>query len=105
MSMSTTEDLLSVPEVIELEPTIAVGVAEPVAAIASAPSDSGPAVALVEGGPASLGGETHTLRRRRLTAAALFLTMVAGAVFLWSFVGQGLGGSQWIGRTTIALRC
>jgi serine/threonine-protein kinase len=94
MSMSTTDDLPPIPELIELEPTMNVALAEP-----------GPAVALVEGGLASLGGETHALRRRRLAAAALFLAVTFGVVLLWSVFGPDLGGSAWVGWTTMALRC
>jgi hypothetical protein len=82
MTTSTTEDLRPVPEMIELEPTMAAGVAEPGAAIDAASSYPGPAVALVEGSLASLGGETHSLRRRRLAVAALFLAVTFGAVLL-----------------------
>jgi serine/threonine-protein kinase len=105
MSTSTTEDLLPVPEMIELEPKIAAAVAEPGAAIAPASSQPGPAVALVAGDLGSLGGETHTLRRRRLAAAALFLAVTFGVVLLWSVFGSGLVGSAWVGWTTMALRC
>ena len=96
MSMSTTDDLSPLPDMIQLEPTM-----HP----ASAPYRPEPAVALVEGGLASLGGETRTLRRRRLAAAALFLAGAFGVVLLWSVFGSDFGGSAWVGRTTMALRC
>jgi serine/threonine-protein kinase len=46
----------------------------------------------------------HTLRRRRLGAAALFLALAFGAVFLWKLSGLQLGGSTWVPWTTIGLR-
>ena len=105
MSMSTTDDLSPLPDMIELEPTMHPAPAEAGAASASAPYRPEPAVALVEGSLASLGGETRTLRRRRLAAAALFLAGAFGVVLLWSVFGPDLGGSAWVGRTTMALRC
>ena len=105
MSMSTTDDLSPLPDMIELEPTMHPAPAEAGAASASASYRPEPAVALVEGGLASLGGETRTLRRRRLAAAALFLAGAFGVVLLWNVFGSDLGGSAWVGWTMMALRC
>jgi serine/threonine-protein kinase len=105
MTTSTTEDVPPVPELIELEPSMNVVLAEPKAASDSASDRTGPAVAMVEGSLASLGGEMRTLRRRRLAAAALFLAVTFGVVLVWSVFGSNLGGSAWVGWTTMALRC
>jgi serine/threonine-protein kinase len=105
MTMSTTEDLQPIPDEIELEPTMAAGVGEAADVVAPDSSDAGPAVALVEGSLASLRGATHTLRRSRLAAAALFLAVAFGVVLLWSLFGSDLGASAWVGWTTMALRC
>ncbi len=64
-------------EVLDLEPTIHLDGSD-----GSQPTRKG-AVALVRGSLASLGGETHELRRRRLAAAGLFLAAVAATLFLW----------------------
>jgi serine/threonine-protein kinase len=94
-------------EVIELEPTMMRELAEPSAGRASAshPPQAGAAVALVEGSLASLAGETHSLRRNRLGAAALFLALALGVVFLWSLFGFDLGRSTWLAWTMVGLRC
>jgi tRNA A-37 threonylcarbamoyl transferase component Bud32 len=74
-------------EVIELEPTIAFGLQPVGVATEFAASPRGgrtsPHVALVEGSLASLEGETATLRRRRVAAAALFLSVAYAVLFLW----------------------
>jgi serine/threonine-protein kinase len=84
-------------EVIELEPTIHLELAEP-----AAPRGGG-VVALVEGTLASLAGETHELRRRRIAAAAVFLAVAFGAMFLWSLLG-GTVYSTWLVKASMALR-
>jgi serine/threonine-protein kinase len=105
MSTSRIEDPLPAAEVVELEPTMQVDLAEPRATTTSGSYPLGPAVALAEGTMASLGGEMNTLRRSRLGAAALFVAVSLGAVFLWSLFGFDLGSQPWIGWTTIGLRC
>jgi len=62
-------------DLIELEPTVQVE-------IASVP-EARAGVGLVEGSVASLAGKIHTLRRRRLGSAALFLAVACGVLFLW----------------------
>ena len=41
---------------------------------------------------ASLAGETHSLRRSRLAAAALFFALAYGVVLVWRLFGFGLEG-------------
>jgi hypothetical protein len=105
MSTFTTEDHPPIPEVIELEPTVHVDRGMPLAAPGSRSYQSGPAVAMVEGSLASFTGETGSLRRSRLAAAALFLAAAFGVGFLWRLFGAGLDASAWLPGATIALRC
>ena len=111
MSTPTTEDLPAAAEVIELEPTMHVD-----RAAQWAESDSGsyqprPAVGIGEGSLASLAGETETLRRRRLLAAAVSLTAAFGVILVWVFASDNPGtltveGSRFSFRVAmIALRC
>jgi tRNA A-37 threonylcarbamoyl transferase component Bud32 len=98
-------------EVIDLEPTM----------VLHSPDDAGgndraePAyatrhsahVALVEGSLASLAGEMSELRRHRVAAAALFLAVAYGILFLWVlFTRDDLGhGLIWVmmgGRLVLA---
>ncbi len=64
-------------DLIDLEPTMQMRAHRRLAAA------RGAGVGLVDGSLASLSGEIDTLRRRRLGAAALFLTVACGALFLW----------------------
>ena len=111
MSTSTTEDLLPDAEVIELEPTMHVDRAEPWAARPPVRTSLGPPWAIVEGSLASLAGETDTLRRRRLLAAAVFLAATFGLLLVWVFASDNPGtltaeGSRYSLRVgLIGLRC
>ena len=111
MSTSTTEDVLPAAEVIELEPTMHVDRAELWAESASGSYQPGPAVAIAEGSLASLTGETETLRRRRLFAAAVALTVIYGLLLIWVFASDNPGtltveGSRYSLRVgLLALRC
>ena len=51
----------------------------------------GPAVALGEGGVVSLTDETQLLRRRRLFAAAVFLTVTFTVLMIWVFASDNPG--------------
>jgi serine/threonine-protein kinase len=101
MSTSPPQQILPDPEVIDLEPTMDVAVAEPWTVKGVAPSL---APAPAGGALASLAGETHSLRRRRLAAAALFLTLTFAVVLVWRLVSYGLGGDAWVTLTTGGLR-
>jgi hypothetical protein len=102
--MSTTHEL-SEEDVIELEPTMQMELVEPLAVGASASPVSGPGVALRSGSLASLAGEMGSLRRRRIGAAALFLAVGSGAIFLWSFFGFDLGHSAPLSHAVGGMRC
>jgi eukaryotic-like serine/threonine-protein kinase len=111
MSTSTTEDPPPDAEVIELEPTMHVDRAELWAQSASGSDQPGPAWAIVEGSLASLAGETDTLKRRRLLAAAVFLAATFGLLLIWVFASDNPGtltvdGSRYSLRVgLIGLRC
>jgi eukaryotic-like serine/threonine-protein kinase len=77
---SLTRGLLDDDELIDLEPSIELE-------LASTPGRPGIGVGLVQGNAGSLFREIHSLRRRRLSSAALFLTAVFGVLFLWSVFG------------------
>ena len=77
---SLTRGLLDDGEFIDLEPSIELE-------LASTPGRPGIGVGLVQGSAGSLAREIHSLRRRRLGSAALFLTAVFGVLFLWSIFG------------------
>ena len=68
-------------------------------------ADAEPDLAMAPNEMASLGEKTHSLRRSRLGAAALFLAVAFGVLLLAGFVGIGAGLSNWFVRTTIGLRC
>jgi serine/threonine-protein kinase len=110
--MSTTDELPDA-EVLELEPTIAMELAEPGAPVSASWFGRRPraAVAIVEGSLASLTGETETLRRRRLLAAAVSLTAIFGLLLIWIFASDNPGtltveGSRFSLRVgLLALRC
>jgi serine/threonine-protein kinase len=98
-------------KVIELERRLPGDRAEVWAEIASGPDRTGPAVAIVEGSRSSLADETHTLRRRRLLAAALSLAAAFGLLLIWVFASANPGtltleGSRYSLRVGfIGLRC
>ena len=92
MSTSPIQEVLPDAEVIELEPTLTVGVAEPWSTLGNASSR---APAPDEGSLASLAGEIHSLRRNRIAAAALFLALAYGVVLIWRIFGSGLEASSW----------
>ncbi len=110
MSTSTTEDLPPADEVIELEPTLHVDLADPMAAGSTAALRP-EAFAMAEGTLASLAGETDTLRRRRLLAAAVFLAATYGLLTVWVFASDNPGtltaeGGRFSFRVAmIGLRC
>ena len=97
------------PEVNDLAPTVVLADRRP------GPPPAGPrpeaAVALVEGRPPSLTAETHSLRRRRLLAAAVFLAATFGLLTLWVFLSDNpgtltAGGSRYSLRVGfLAARC
>ena len=93
---SLTRGLLDDSELIDLEPSIELEVAS------SAPGRPGKSVGLVQGSVGSLSREIHSLRRRRLGSAALFLSAVFGVLFLWSlFAAQA---DHWLVALMMFLR-
>ncbi len=88
--MSTTDEV-SESDVIELEPASQSGPTGPGPAGSAAPPRPGAAVALVERSLASLAGETDTLRRKRLLAAAVFLAATFGVLVVWVFASDNPG--------------
>ena len=110
MSTSTTDDSPPDSDVIDLEPTLTVELAEPWCGGASPSYRSGPAVAMAEGTLASLAGETDTLRRSRLLAAAVFLAATFGLLAVWVFASHNPGtltaeGSRYSLRVGPDRRC
>jgi eukaryotic-like serine/threonine-protein kinase len=107
--MSTTAEP-SDAEVIELEPTMYVDLSDPLAAGSPVAVRPG-GVALGGATMASLAGETDTLRRSRLLAAAVFLVATYGLLFTWVFVSDNPGtlsadGSRFSLRVgLLAARC
>jgi serine/threonine-protein kinase len=86
--MTTPENTAPVGEqpedesIVELEPT---QFFEPASAgELSASARGGGGVELVEGDWQSMRSETHSLRRRRLSAAALFMAVVSAVLLVWS---------------------
>lgn len=66
--------------------------------------DPRPGVAnLAAGSMGSLTGEVQTLRRSRLGAAATFLAVAYGVIFLWILFGSGADG--WLVWTLMGSRC
>jgi len=83
-------------DLIELEPTMQFepgGLPE---------ARSGAGVGIVEGSLASLAGEIHSLRRRRLGSAALFLTVVFAVLLVWSLFGHQV--DHWLVTLMVCLR-
>jgi serine/threonine protein kinase len=68
----------------------------------SANDGIGVGVELVHGGFASLSREIHPLRRRRLGAAALFLSVISCVLFLWSLFGTST--DHWLVTLMLFLR-
>jgi hypothetical protein len=101
MSTSPPQEILPDPEVIDLEPTVDMAVAEPwtVRGVGASLARAQAEVDL-----ASLAGETHLLRRRRLVAAALFLAVAFAVVLIWRLVTYGLEGDAWVTLATGGLR-
>jgi eukaryotic-like serine/threonine-protein kinase len=87
MPTPETENLLTVAEDLTLEPTTNVDRA----ARAAGSRQPRPAVAMVEGSLASLAGETETLRRRRLLAAAVSLAAAFAVLLVWVFASANPG--------------
>jgi eukaryotic-like serine/threonine-protein kinase len=110
MSVPTTDDVLPDPDVIELEPTMTLELAEPGAGRAFASYQPG-AVALTDETLASLAGETETLRRSRLLAASVLGAATYGLLGVWVFASPNPGtltadGSSYSLRVgLLALRC
>jgi eukaryotic-like serine/threonine-protein kinase len=111
MTTTTTEDPPPDAEVIELEPTVHVDRAELWALSASGWDQARSAGAIAEGSLASLAGETETLKRRRLLAAAVSLAATFGLLLVWVFASDNPGtltveGSRYSLRVAmIGLRC
>jgi hypothetical protein len=106
--MSTTQEPPDA-ELIELEPTMQVDLSDPLAA--RFPGALRPHAVTMAGTMASLAGETDTLRRNRLLAAAVFLAATYGLLFTWVFVSDNPGtltaeGSRFSLRVgLLVLRC
>ena len=81
MPVSTTDDVPATDDVIELEPTMDVDLAELRAVMATASHPAVTAAAPSATTVSSVTGETRTLRRHRLAATALLLA-VAYAVLV-----------------------
>jgi eukaryotic-like serine/threonine-protein kinase len=100
--MSTPPDVSSLTkgllddELVDLEPSIELET------VRSPERRHGVGVGLVQGSFASLSREIHSLRRRRLGSAALFLTVVFAVLFLWSFFGKTT--DHWLVSLMIILR-
>jgi eukaryotic-like serine/threonine-protein kinase len=111
MPAPITQDVSPIPEVIELEPTVQVGLFESLQATPAVSNRPAPGVAMVEKTVASLGAETDTLRRRRLFAAAFALAAIFGLLMIWVFASDNPGtltvdGSRFSLRVALlGLRC
>jgi eukaryotic-like serine/threonine-protein kinase len=109
MSTSTTDELPPADELIELEPTLQMELADSLAASSVAPIR--PGVASPEGTVASLAAETDSLRRRRLFAAAAFIAATYALLGVWVFASDNPGtlsadGGRFSLRVALsALRC
>ncbi len=99
MPTSPTQEILPDAEVIELEPTMDVAMPWSVRGSASSPLPGVPGGSL-----ASLAGETHSLRRSRLAAAALFLALTFAVVLVWRLFSFGVEGTAWVTMATGGLR-
>jgi serine/threonine-protein kinase len=111
MSMSTTDYPPPPDELIELEPTVHVDRPSPGEDRAGDLYEPGTEATPAGGTLASLAGETDTLRRKRLYAAAVSLTAIYGVLLVWVFASPNPGtltvdGSRFSLRVwLIALRC
>lgn len=105
--MSTTSEPAD-GEVIDLEPTTNWDLAGPGVVASPRP---GPGLGTPEGSFASMAGETDTLKRQRLLAAAVFLAATFGLLCAWVFASDNPGtlaadGSRFSLRIGfIVLRC
>ena len=110
MSTPTTDEMLSDPDVIDLEPTFTMEMAGFGGSSAAASYQPG-AVSLAEGTLASLVGETESLRRSRLFAASVFLAATYALLTIWVFASPNpgtltAGGGHYSLRVgMIGLRC
>src|SRR6185312_8094597 len=102
--MSTTQEMPDA-DVIELMPTVHMDVVSPWVPGASAAYQPGVAVALAEGGLRSLVAETNTLRRKRLGATALLLSVVYAILLAWNFsaLGDDLQTVWWLAAARLGL--
>ncbi len=110
MSLPTTENVLVDSDVIDLEPTQTMELADS-GAMSTLRWDQPNAAALAGGTLASLVGETDTLRRSRLLAASACLAAIFGLLAVWFFASPNPGtltaeGSRYSLRVgLIVLRC
>jgi eukaryotic-like serine/threonine-protein kinase len=101
-------DKLSRANVIELEPEMHSVVLEPWthgAISSSFQPQVEPDLRLAQKSMESLREKTHSLRRVRLAAAALFLALASGILFVSGLLGIGASASNRIIRTTVGVRC
>jgi eukaryotic-like serine/threonine-protein kinase len=91
MPTSTTEDPQPADATVKFAPTTRVNRAKPLAERVPGSYQRGPAMAMVEGSLASLAGETETLRRTRLLAAAVALAATFCVLLVWVFVSANPG--------------
>jgi serine/threonine-protein kinase len=104
MSMSTTEDLPPADDVVKLERTLTMELYNSAAARGPGSHGRRPNVAIVEGSLASLTSETDALRRRRLLAAAISLSVLFGLLLVWVFVSRN-PGTLTVEGSPYSLRC
>jgi eukaryotic-like serine/threonine-protein kinase len=94
-------------DLIEVEPKTHGDVLEPWTHGAISPAaggQAGPDVASAQKSMASLREKTHSLRRIRIAAAAMFLALTFGVLFVAAWFGIGFGVSSWFARSTVAMR-
>ncbi len=110
MSLPTTENVLVDSDVIDIEPTRTMELADS-GAMGTLRWDQPNAAAFAGGTLASLVGETDTLRRSHLLAASACLAAIFGLLAVWSFASPNPGtltaeGSRYSLRVgLIVLRC
>src|SRR5262249_42483963 len=89
--MSTTQEQPDA-EVIELEPTLQLELADPrVAGYDATSRRPGAGIALAAGTLASLAGDADTLKRTRLLAASVFLAAMFSLLMVWVFASDNPG--------------
>jgi eukaryotic-like serine/threonine-protein kinase len=93
--MSTIEEAPDA-ELIDLVPTEGPVQSDPWSAVLSAARSPGPAVAMADDGAASLSGDVESLRRRRLIAAALVLSVICGVLLAWNLATEWTQPTVWI---------